>query len=77
MAAAFGLRHVLPDDLREVYAGFGIDVAASNGDASWTLPIPARIVIDETGVIRHVAADTDYTRRPEVEDTLEVIAALG
>ena len=41
-ARQLGLVWTLPDDLRKVYLGFGIDLAASNGDESWTLPMPAR-----------------------------------
>ena len=67
----------MPDDLREVYLGFGIDLAAHNGDDSWELPLPARIVIDAGGVIRGIAAHPDYTQRPEPEATLEVLRTLA
>jgi peroxiredoxin len=66
----------LPDDLREVYLGFGIDLPAHNGDDSWELPLPARIVIDTGGVIRSIDADPDYTHRPEPEATVEVLRGL-
>ena len=36
-----------------------------NGDASWTLPMPARFVIDRGGVIRMAESDADDTTRPE------------
>jgi peroxiredoxin len=76
-AAGLGLTHVLPDDLREVYRGFGIVLPDVNGDDSWTLPIPTRLIIDKDGVIRNVAADPDYTRRPEPTDVLTALKALG
>ena len=41
---AYGLAFTLPDDLRQVYLGFGNDLAVSNGDPSWQLPVPARFV---------------------------------
>ena len=66
----------LPADLREVYLAFGIDLEASNGDDSWELPLPARIVVDTTGKIRSIDADPDYTRRPEPSATLEVLRSL-
>jgi hypothetical protein len=48
-----------------------------NGDDSWELPIPARLVIDAGSVLRSVEADVDYTRRPAPEATLEVLRRLG
>lgn len=47
-----------------------------NGDGSWELPVPARLVVDAGGVIRSADADPDYTRRPEPEATLDVLRRL-
>jgi peroxiredoxin len=58
------------------YAGFPLDIPAYNGDASWTLPMPARFVIDTRGIIRYADSDPDYTTRPEPEDTLAALRAL-
>ena len=77
VAAAFGLRFSLPDDLRQVYLEFGIDLAAQQGNPSWTLPLPARFVIDSGGTIRAVGVDPDYSVRPEPADTLAVLKALA
>ena len=76
VAEAYGLVFTLPDDLREIYTRFGIDLARGNGDGTWRLPIPARFVIDGHRVIRAVAADPDYTRRPEPADTVEILRGL-
>lgn len=73
VAEAFGLAFALPDDLREVYRGLGIDLPLRNGDPSWRLPIPSRFVIDATGIVRSVEADPDYRYRPEPEAALEVL----
>jgi peroxiredoxin len=75
-AAALGLRFDLPDDLREVYKSFGIDLPMHNGEASWTLPMPGRFVIDTKGIVRAVDVDPDYTHRPEPQKTLDDLAAL-
>ena len=75
-ASRFGLTFALPDDLKQVYRGFGLDLPDYNGDQSWTLPMPARFVSDEGGVIVSAEADPDYTRRPEPEDTLAVVRSL-
>lgn len=73
VAQAFGLAFTLPDDLRQVYLGFGNDLAVKDGDPSWQLPVPARFVIDADGIVRSVEADPDYTYRPEPETTLAAL----
>ena len=76
-AARLGLRVRVPDELKEVYLSIGIDLEESNGSADWTLPVPARIVVDRAGIVRATDIDVDYTRRPEPEKTIADIAALG
>jgi len=70
-AAELGIRFELPDAVREIYLGFGNDLAVVNGDDSWTLPMPARIVIDSGGIVRATDIDPRYNMRPEPEKTLE------
>jgi peroxiredoxin len=76
VAAKFGLVFQLPPDLREVYKSFGTDLARVNGDDSWTLPLPARFVIDQRGIIRHVDVDPDYTIRPDPAETVAILQQL-
>lgn len=76
-AAELGLRFELPEELQRVYEGFGISLPATNGDDSWTLPIPARLVVDPGGIVRAVDIDPDYTRRPEPQKTVDDVKALG
>jgi len=76
-AHALGLRHELPADLREVYKSFGIDLPASNGEGSWTLPLPARYVVNRAGIVVAAQVDADYTKRPEPAETLTVVRALS
>ena len=66
----------LPDDLRELYRKFGIDLAQGNGDGTWRLPMPARFVLDGQGIIRSADADPDYTRRPEPAQTVEILRRM-
>lgn len=73
VAAAFGLRFRMPDDLIAVYKGFGNDLAVVNGEPSWTLPMPARYVIGADGRILHAEVNPDYTRRPEPSTLLPVL----
>jgi peroxiredoxin len=76
VAAAFGLRFTLPEYLRRIYRTFPLDLEVFNGDASWTLPMPARSVIDRSGIIRAAEFDPDYTTRPEPAETLEILRGL-
>lgn len=70
---AFGLAFDLPESLRPIYAGLGIDIPAFNGDASFTLPAPASYVVDSDGIIRFHFVNVDYTRRLEPDDLLRVL----
>ena len=66
----------LPEDLKQVYLQFGIDLEAANGEASWTLAVPGTYVIDTGGIIRYASTDADYTRRPEPEETIAALEAI-
>jgi len=77
VANCYRLAFQLPEDLKAVYRGFGLDLAKAHGDQSWTLPMPARFVVDRTGVIRSADVDPDYTRRTEPADTLAVLRSLS
>ncbi len=77
MAAEFNLVFQLPEDLREVYLGFGVDLEKFNGDESWTLPMPARFVIDRSGIIRSADVSADYTVRSEPSDTIKALRSLA
>ncbi len=73
---SYGLAFRLPDDLIEVYRANGIDLSRHNGDDSWRLSIPARIVVRRDGIVAAVEADPDYTHRPEPETTLDALRKL-
>ena len=76
VANEFGLRFRLPDDLIAVYKGFGNDLTVGNGEDSWTLPMPARYVIETDGVIAYAEVNPDYTRRPDPSELLPVLRRL-
>ena len=74
LAAAFGLRFRLPEDLIKVYKEFGVDLSVINGEPSGTLPMPARYIIARDGSIAYAEVNPDYTCRPdpsELRPTLE------
>ena len=71
-----GVVHSLPQELIEVYRGFGIDLERFNGDANWRLPLPGRIIVDTGGVVRNVSLSTDHTLRPEPAESLELLRTI-
>jgi peroxiredoxin len=77
LAARFGLRWRLPEDLQAIYRRLGADLTAFNGDDSWTLPMPARYVIGQDGVIAYAEVNADYTRRPDPSELLPVLDRLA
>jgi peroxiredoxin len=76
VAAAFGLRFALPDYLVELYKNLKNDLPAFNDDPAWTLPMPARYVIGQDGVIAYAEVNPDYTQRPEPDSMLPVLQRL-
>ncbi|MHC5113994.1 MAG: redoxin domain-containing protein [Planctomycetota bacterium] len=76
IAAEYGLRYAFPDDLRELYTAFKIDLAEVNGEPSWTLPMPARYVVGADGVIKYARVHPDYTQRPEPAETVAALRAI-
>jgi peroxiredoxin len=73
VAAAFGIRFELPPYLVDLYKQLKNDLPAFNGDESWTLPMPARYVIDQTGKIVYAEVNPDYTHRPEPSSMLPAL----
>jgi len=76
VAQAYGLRYAYPDDLKQLYQKFGIKIDQYNGDDSWTLPMPARLIIDTQGIIRYAEINLDHTQRPDPEETLDALKAI-
>ena len=76
VASQFGLVFTFPDDLRGLYSNFGIDLERFNGDDSWTLPMPARFILDQQGTILSADVNPDYTIRPEPGDIIETLKSL-
>ena len=59
---------ILGDHGGEVAAQFGL---------RWTLPMPARYVIEQDGTIAYAEVNADYTRRPEPSAIFPVLEKLG
>lgn len=73
VANAFGLRFALPDYLVDLYKSFGNDLPGFNNDTAWVLPMPARFVVGQDGVIIYAQVNPDYTQRPDPSELLPVL----
>ena len=76
VVSAFGLRWQVPAYLVPIHKQVGADLSLFNGEDSWTLPMPARYVIGQDGVIAYAEVNPDYTRRPEPYDMFAVLDKL-
>ncbi|MFQ5709171.1 MAG: peroxiredoxin-like family protein [bacterium] len=76
VARRFGLVFELPQELRPIYAQFGIDIPAYNGDDRYEIPIPATYIVDTEGTIVHAFVDADYTKRMEPDEIVAILEKL-
>lgn len=56
---------------------FETDLEAYNGDDAWTLPMPARYVVDRGGIVRWASVSPDYTVRPDPAETVDALLQAG
>ena len=77
IAEEFGLRWSLQPYLTEVFKMFKVDLPTIHEDDKWTLPMPARYVIDRDGSIFYAEVNPDYTQRPEPSDLFPVLDKLA
>ncbi|SEB36787.1 Peroxiredoxin [Tenacibaculum sp. MAR_2009_124] len=73
VAKQMGLVFQLPENLREVYHSFDIDVPKHNGNKDYELPMPATYVINPEGVITYAFIPEDYTERADPKEILNSI----
>ena len=72
-----GLVFDLPEVLRPVYQGLGIDIPAYNGDDSFRLPVPATYIVRRDGIVAHAFVNADYTQRMEPAEIVTHLAAAA
>jgi peroxiredoxin len=77
LANALGIRSAVPGDLQVAFRELGIDLPDLNGEGSWTLPMPARYIIGQDGVIAYAEVNPDHTQRPEPSELLPTLRKLS
>jgi len=75
-AMELGLVFPMPEYMRPVFDGFGVDFKERNGDDSFVLPVPATLLVDQKGVVRNSFVEPEYHKRAEPETVLEWIDQL-
>ncbi|KAL5333144.1 thioredoxin-like protein [Aspergillus crustosus] len=75
-AKQLGLIFQMPDALRPAFEKFGHDLVEHNGDDSFSVPVPATLLVDKGGVVRNAFIDADYSKRLEPTVALEWIEKL-
>jgi len=77
-AADFGLVFTVDTRIQAMYLErLGNDLPRLNGDASFTLPLPATYVIGDDGVIAYAYVNADYRLRAEPEEVLAALEGLS
>jgi peroxiredoxin len=76
-AEEYRLVFTFPDSLRELYKSFGSTLDRFHDETEYRLPMPARYVIDQQGIIRAADVNADYTIRPEPSETIGHLRMLA
>ncbi len=63
------------DEMQEILASGGRDLAAYQGNQAWVMPIPATFVINRDGVVTARFIDPDYRNRMTIEELLAALKA--
>jgi peroxiredoxin len=72
-ALSLGLVFWLGEKLKEMYRGFGIDLARFQGNGGWFLPIPATLVVGRDGRVKVRFVDPDFRHRMNMEDVMRAV----
>jgi len=71
----FGLAYNFTQELKQAYLQLDIDLEKYNSDDPWKLPLVARYIIDQEGIIRYAIVSADHTERVEPAHTLKALEA--
>ena len=77
VAGKFGIAYRVPEYQQALYRSVFIRLPFTNGDDSWELPIPATYILQGDSSVLYVAANEDYTGRPEPAAILSALTGLS
>lgn len=77
VASEFGLKFFYSEELKSLYHDkFNINLEVQQGNDEWALPMPARFVIDQEGMIQYAESEPDYRNRPDPDELVSVLRGL-
>jgi len=76
LASALGILTAPSAQAAAAQQKLGLVLAEHNADGGPTLPMPATVVVDATGVIRWIDVHPNYTTRSEVPDILAAVDSV-
>ncbi|OJJ21283.1 hypothetical protein BKI52_12025 [marine bacterium AO1-C] len=78
IADSYGLMFTMPNELRNAYKAFGVDIAQiNNNPSSAEVPVPATFVVNTDGLVSYRFVDADYTKRAEPSDIIANLMAIS
>ena len=76
IARQYGLVFTLSEELRPLYAEFGIDIPKANGTGTFELPVPGTFVVGQNGTILAAYVNGDYKQRIEPNQILDILKEI-
>ncbi|MFZ9386640.1 MAG: peroxiredoxin-like family protein [Chitinophagaceae bacterium] len=68
---AYDVAFEVPENTITRYKNAGLDIEKNNGENGKYLPVPAVYIIDQESTIRYRFFETDYKKRPSVQELLD------
>jgi peroxiredoxin len=72
-AMSLGLVFWIGEKVKQMYLGFGIDLARFQGNGGWFLPIPLTLVVGRDGRVKARFVDPDFRHRMPTEDIMRAV----
>ncbi|HEY4340588.1 MAG TPA: peroxiredoxin family protein [Steroidobacteraceae bacterium] len=76
VAAQYGVNWDIPANLRKLYLGLNVDLTKFNGDEDWTLPLPARYLIDQKQSVVYAEINASESHRMNPAGLLTALESL-
>jgi peroxiredoxin len=77
IAEKFGLKYKVSDDLKDLFRSvFNVNLKQYHGNDEWSLPMPARYLIDQNGIVQYAEAKADYRERPDPDNLMVALKSI-
>jgi peroxiredoxin len=74
IAGQLGILTTPSNGARAAQLKLGLDLTQVNADGTTSLPMPAVVIVDSSGIVRWIDVHADYTKRTEPDQVLHAIA---